>query len=123
MRTCPAGSAPRTAGRGSSTHVEPGLRTAGVATLRVLASWGTSRKRAVWYWMATLPLPVRHGDPAGAAQADIGQSRASTRRKSSSLTREVIHTAFRFLGLYATTYETEDALDSRCSADCFTSDH
>ena len=67
----------------------------GVATLRVLASCGTSRKRAVWYWTATLPRPVRHGDPAGAAHADIGQSRASTRRKSSSLTRKMFHMAFR----------------------------
>ena len=46
-----------------------------------------SRNRAVWYWAATLPRLVRlvrHGDPAGAAQEDIGQSLASTRRKSSS---------------------------------------
>ncbi|MBV9140834.1 MAG: hypothetical protein JO115_07940 [Pseudonocardiales bacterium] len=32
--------------------------------------------------MTTLPLPVRHGDPAGAAQDDIGQSLASTCRMS-----------------------------------------
>lgn len=30
-----------------------------------------------WYWMATLPLPVRHGEPAGAAQVDIGRARVS----------------------------------------------
>jgi hypothetical protein len=46
---------------------------------------GMSRNRAVWYWAATFPRPVRHGDPAGAAQEDIGQSLASTLRKSSSL--------------------------------------
>ncbi|HEX4814533.1 MAG TPA: hypothetical protein VFV66_17475 [Nonomuraea sp.] len=44
-----------------------------------LGQAGTSRKRAVWYWAATLPRPVRHGEPAGAAQEDIGQSNASTR--------------------------------------------
>jgi hypothetical protein len=41
------------------------------------------------YCAATLPRPVRHGDPAGAAQDDIGQSLASTRRKSSSLIRRL----------------------------------
>jgi integrase len=50
-----------------------------------------AKTRAVWYWAATLPRPVRHGDPAGAAQDDIGQSLASTRRKSSSLTRTSFH--------------------------------
>lgn len=50
--------------------------------LRALASWGTRRKRAVWYWMATLALPVRHGEPAGAAQVDIGQACDSTSLKS-----------------------------------------
>ena len=80
IRTCPAGMAPGAAGRGSSAQAEPGLRSAGTGTLRALARWGTSRNRAVWYWAATLPLPVRHGDPAGAAQEDIGQSAASTRR-------------------------------------------
>lgn len=28
----------------------------------------------MWYWMATLPLLVRQGEPAGAAQVDIGQT-------------------------------------------------
>lgn len=37
----------------------------------------------MWYWMATLPLPVRHGEPAGAVQVDIGQVCDSTRLKSS----------------------------------------
>ena len=68
-------------------RVTPGLRTAGTGTLSTLARCGTSPEPAVWYWAATLPLPVRHGDPAGAAQEDIGQPLASTRRKSSSLTR------------------------------------
>ena len=44
----------------------------------------------MWYWAATLPRPVRHGDPAGVEQEDIGQSLASTRRKSLSLTREIV---------------------------------
>ena len=73
--------APTAIGRGNSTQAEPGLRAVGVGALRVFASEGTSRNRAVWYCAATLPLPVRHGDPAGAAQEDIGQSYASTRRK------------------------------------------
>jgi hypothetical protein len=47
-----------------------------------LARCGTSRNRAVWCYAATLPLPVQHGEPAGAAQDDIGQSLASTSRKS-----------------------------------------
>ena len=76
IRTCPTGSPPATTGRGRSTHTEPGLRTAGVATLSAFASEGTNRNLAVWYCTATLPLPVRHGDPAGAAHDDIGQSRA-----------------------------------------------
>ncbi|MFL0026019.1 hypothetical protein ACJBCE_24180 [Streptomyces sp. NBUL23] len=32
--------------------------------------------------MATLPLPVRHGAPAWAAQVDIGKSHDSTGLKS-----------------------------------------
>lgn len=36
-------------GRGGSVYAEPGLRTAGVGTLSALASWGTRRKRAVWF--------------------------------------------------------------------------
>jgi hypothetical protein len=91
IRTCPAGAASAARGWGSSAQAEPGLRSAGTGTLRAFARWGTSRNRAVWYWAATLPLPVRHGDPAGAAQEDIGQSLASTRRKSSSLTRRSFH--------------------------------
>jgi hypothetical protein len=59
-------------------------------TLRAFARRGTSRNRAVWYWAATLPRLVRHGDPAGAAQDDIGQSLASTRRKSSSPMRTTL---------------------------------
>jgi hypothetical protein len=82
IRTCPADPVPAATGRGSSVQAEPGLRTGGTGTLRALARWGTSRNRAVWYWVATRPLPVRHGDPAGAAQEDIGQSLASTHKKS-----------------------------------------
>lgn len=61
-----------------------------VGTLSFLASWGTRRKRAVWYWKATLPVPVRHGEPAGAAQVDDGQSCDSTRLKSSITPQTVL---------------------------------
>src|SRR6266567_2509149 len=87
IRTCPAGPAPAATGRGSSTRAEPGLRSAGTGTLRAFARWGTRRNRAVWYWTATRPRPVRHGEPAWAAQEEIGQSPASTRRKSVSPAR------------------------------------
>jgi hypothetical protein len=70
------------------------FEAAGVGTLSTLASWGTRRKRAVWYWMATLPLPVRHGEPAGAAQVDIGQSCDSTRLKSSLATPDCFMRVF-----------------------------
>jgi hypothetical protein len=66
---------------------------------------------------------VRHGDPAGAAHADIGQSRASTRRKSSSLTPEVFHVCVPRGALFATTYETVAAQGGRVGARCFISDH
>jgi hypothetical protein len=56
------------------------------------------RNRAVWYRAATLPWPVRHGDPAGAAQDDIGQSLASTRRKSSSFTRRSVPEPWQSIG-------------------------
>ncbi len=120
IRTCPAGTAPGTAGRGSSAQAEPGLRSAGTGTLRALARRGTSRNRAVWYWAATLPLPVRHGDPAGAAQDDIGQSAASTCRKSSSLIRRSFHGGVSPVQPYGTTYETAIALHGRQEAGCFT---
>ena len=77
-------------GRASSAQAEPGLRSGGTGTLRAFARWGTSRNRAVWYWAATLPRLVRQGDPAGAAHDDIGQSFASTRRKSSSLAPQIV---------------------------------
>jgi hypothetical protein len=77
----------------------------------------------VWYWAATLPRLVRHGDPAGAAQDDIGQSLASTRRKSSSFTSRSFHVAVAIVELFATTNETwfalagtlADGLLHRCS--------
>ncbi len=89
--TCPVGAVPAAAGPGSSVQADPGLRSGGTGTLRAFARWGTSRNRAVWYWAATLPRLVRQGDPAGAAHDDIGQSLASTRRKSSSLTLRSFH--------------------------------
>src|SRR5260370_543184 len=106
IRTCPAGGGPADGGRGSSVQAEPGLRTGGTGTLRAFARWGTSRNRAVWYWAATLPRLVRQGDPAGAVQDDIGQSLASTRRKSSSLTCRSFHVAVAIVELFATTNET-----------------
>ena len=84
IRTCPDGSAPAVTGRGSSVQGDPGRRSGGTGTLRAFARCGTSRNRAVWYWTATLPRLIRHGDPAGAAQDDIGQSRASTRSRAPS---------------------------------------
>jgi hypothetical protein len=83
IRTCPAASALAAMGRASWVQAEPGLRSGGTGTLRVFARWGTSRNRAVWYWTVTLPRLVWHGEPVGAAQEDIGQLDASTRRKSS----------------------------------------
>jgi hypothetical protein len=65
MRTRPVGTAPAAVGRGSSVQAEPGLRSGGTGTLSAFANCGTSRNRAVWYCAATLPLPVRQGDPAG----------------------------------------------------------
>jgi hypothetical protein len=106
IRTCPAGAVPTAVGRGSSAQAEPGLRSDGTGTLSALARWSTSRNRAVWYCAATRPRPVLHGDPAGAAQEDIGQSLASTRRKSSSLARRSFHVGVSFERSYATTRET-----------------
>ncbi len=120
IRTCPVGTAPAVGGLGSSVQAEPGLRSAGTGTLRALARWGTSRNRAVWYWAATLPLPVRHGEPTGAAQEDIGQSFASTRRKPSSLTRGSFHGGVSSTGPYATTRETRFALFGIWRPACFT---
>jgi hypothetical protein len=54
-----------------------------------------------------LPRPVRHGDPDGAAQDAIGQSPASTRRKSSALTRRSFHGLLQSFKPYATTHETQ----------------
>ena len=120
IRTRPADAAPGAAGRGSSVQAEPGLRSGGTGTLRAFARCGTSRNRAVWYCAATLPLPVRHGDPAGAAQEDIGQSFASTRRKSSSLTRGSFHGGVSSAWSYATTRETRFALFGIWQPGCFT---
>src|SRR5664279_3351492 len=44
--------------------------------------------------MATLPLVVRHGEPTGAAQVDIGQLCASTRLKSSLTTHDCFMSPF-----------------------------
>jgi hypothetical protein len=44
--------------------------------------------------MATLPLPVRHGEPAGAAQVDIGQGCDSTRLKSSLMSPDCFMRVF-----------------------------
>ncbi len=120
MRTRPAGMASAAGGRGSSVQAEPGLRSGGTGTLSAFASCGTSRNRAVWYCAATLPRPVRHGDPAGAAQEDIGQPFASTRRKSSSLTRRSFHGGVSSARPHATTRETPFALFGIWWPGCFT---
>jgi hypothetical protein len=88
-----------------------------------LARRGTSRNRAVWYCAATLPRPVRHGDPAGAAQDDIGQSLASTRRKLSSLTRRSFHGPVASVRLFATIHETRMLLLTTRRAAWFIGDH
>jgi len=123
IRTCPAGAVPAAGGRGSSAQAEPGLRSGGTGTLSAFARWGTSRNRAVWYWAATRPRPVRHGDPAGAAQEDIGQSFASTRGKSSSLTRGSFHGGASSARPCATTRETRFALLGIWRPACFTGPH
>jgi hypothetical protein len=123
MRTRPAGTASAAGGRGSSVQAEPGLRSGGTGTLSAFASCGTSRNRAVWYCAATLPLPVRQGDPAGAAQEGIGQSFASTRRKSSSLTRRSFHGGVSSARSYATTRETPFGLFGIWRPACFTGSH
>ena len=123
IRTCPAGMAPAAAGRGSSAQAEPGLRSGGTGTLSAFARCGTSRNRAVWYCAATLPRPVRHGEPTGAAQEDIGQSFASTRRKSSSLTRGSFHGGVSSARPYATTRETRFALFGIWRPACFIGPH
>ena len=123
MRTRPAGTAPAVGSRGSSVQAEPGLRTGGTGTLSAFARWGTSRNRAVWYCAATRPRPVRHGDPAGAAQEDIGQSFASARKKSFSLTRGSFHGGVSSARPYATTRETRFALSGIWRPGCFIGPH
>lgn len=91
--------------------------------MRVLARWGTSRNRAVWYWTGIRPLLVRHGDPAGAAQEDIGQSCASTRRESSSLTPGSFHGGVSRDESFATTHETNLALGGPRRTACFIGGH
>jgi len=123
IRTCPAGAVPAADGRGSWVQAEPGLRSGGTGTLSAFARRGTSRNRAVWYCAATLPLLVRHGEPAGAVQDDIGQSFASTRRKSFSLTRGSFHGGVSSARPYATTRETLFALVRTRRPGCFTGPH
>jgi hypothetical protein len=66
---------------------------------------------------------VRHGEPTGAAQDDIGQSLASTRRKSSSLTRRSFHGPVASAPPFATIHETRMALLAADREGCFISDH
>lgn len=95
-RRCPTGSASALAGRGSSVQTEPGCRTAGVGTPSTFATWGTRRKRAVSYWMATLPLPVRQGEPSGATH---GGHQAGVRFHA---LEAVVHGPDRFVGSFQT---------------------
>jgi Domain of unknown function (DUF4158) len=97
-----------------------GARRRAAAASRSRSTWTRSPRSAVCYCAATLPLPVRHGDPAGAAQEDIGQSFASTRRKPSSLTRRSFHGGVPFARPYATTRETRFALFGIWRPGCFT---
>ena len=83
IRTCPAVSVRRPEAGVVRSRRSRACGAAGPGREGLRQS-GTSRNRAVWYCAATLPLPVRHGDPAGAAHEDIGQSLASTRGKSSA---------------------------------------
>ena len=55
--------------------------------------------------LGAMPLPPR------AAQEDIGQSLASTRRESSPLTPESFHLSGSDTELYAPAHETESALN------------
>lgn len=66
-RDCRAVEAPTD--RGNSVQDEPGLRTAEGGTLRALASWERGESRQYGAEFATLPLPVRHDEPADALQA------------------------------------------------------
>jgi hypothetical protein len=66
---------------------------------------------------------VRHGDPAGAAQDDIGQSWASTSRKSLSRTTGSFHECGAESDPYAPTHETRFALDPSGPGPCFMSGH
>ena len=119
IRTCPDAVAPGAGGRGSSAQAEPGLRSGGTGTLSAFVRCGTSRNRAAWYCAATLPGRVRHGDPAGAAQEDIGQPFASTCRKS-SLTRGSFYGDVSSALPYATIRETRFALSGIWRPGCFT---
>jgi hypothetical protein len=59
-----------------------GLRTGGTGTFSAFTSEGTRRNRAVWYWIATRPLVVRHGEPAGAAQVEHAEGSAGSHQRT-----------------------------------------
>jgi hypothetical protein len=60
---------------GPFSQARPGLRSAGIFTSSSARSWGTSMKRGVWYFGATLPPRVRQVLPAGTEH--VGQSNCS----------------------------------------------
>ena len=66
----------------SSTQAVPGLRTGGTGTFSAFTSEGTRRNRAMWYWIATRPLVVRHGEPAGAAQVEHAEGSAGSHQRT-----------------------------------------
>jgi len=75
-------------------------------------------------WPFFLPVAlVRQGEPAGAAQEGIGQSLASTCRKSFSLTRGSFHGGVSSARPYATTRETRFARFGIWRPGCFTGPH
>jgi hypothetical protein len=72
--------------------------------------------------IATLPLLVRQGDPAGAAQLDMGQPWVSTLRYP-SFTRRVFHGVVSCGYSFETTYETANALFVISGENCFMCAH
>jgi hypothetical protein len=83
-------------------------------------SMNSRRKRAVWCWMSTLPLPVRHGEPAGAAQLDTWGRRASQRARAGPDSRpDRFNECVPPVPAFATTHETRSQDAHRASA-CFT---
>jgi hypothetical protein len=81
-RAGPTGSAPVFLGRGQLGPGGAGLAHGGSRQVEPLGELGHEAEAGgVVLEMATLPFRVRHGEPVGAAEVDIGQSCDSTRLK------------------------------------------